>query len=223
MEQAALETLRAAGTNGVPAGKDGLPLQITLTFKEAPKSTVFVITASSADAAFSQNFLNALMSDYLQYKQDVRKRVSGETAASISAQVEALERELQTDQDALANFQRTNNLAILQEQGTIAGGYLEKLQTELSDLQLESQLLKATEEEQKAAAPGDMSAGRDALELIRRPGFRRRVRRQRCAVDSLAASGASQDSAGETEQDLSAQASQNGRSGGGNRPGREAH
>ena len=66
MEQAALETLRAAGTNGVPAGKDGLPLQITLTFKEAPKSTVFVITASSADAAFSQNFLNALMSDYLQ-------------------------------------------------------------------------------------------------------------------------------------------------------------
>ena len=68
-----------------------------------------------------------------------------------------MERELHTDQDALANFQRTNNMAILQEQGTIAGGYLEKLQTELSDLQLESQLLKATEEEQKGAVPGDIA------------------------------------------------------------------
>jgi capsular exopolysaccharide synthesis family protein len=170
MAQAALESLRAAGSNSVPTGKDGLPLQVTLSFKEAPKSTLFLITASSANAAFSQNFLNALMTDYLEYKQEVRKRVSGETAASISAQVEALERELKADQDALAVFQRTNNMAILQEEGTIAGGYLERLQTELSDLQLESQLLKATEEEQKAATPGNLSAGRDAVDLMKNPG-----------------------------------------------------
>ena len=170
MGQAALESLRASGSNGVPIGKDGLPLQVTLSFKEAPKSTVFVITASSADAAFSQNFLNALMTDYLEYKKTVRKLVSGDTAASISAQVEALERELKAAQDALTLFQRTNNLAILQEEGTIAGGYLEKLQTELSDLQLESQLLQASAMEQNATAPGNNSVGRDAVDLMKTAG-----------------------------------------------------
>jgi len=170
MEQAALERLRAADTNGVPHGKDGLPLQITLNFREAPKSTVFIITASSADPAFSQNFLDALMSGYLEYKKTVRKLVSGETAASISAQVEALERELKSAQDELTVFQRTNNLAILQEEGTIAGGYLEKLQTDLSDLQLESQLLKASAAGQKTAPPGNDSSGRDAVDLIKNLG-----------------------------------------------------
>ena len=46
MWQAAIEQLRTSGSNAVPLGKDGLPLRITLNFKEAPKSAVFVITAS---------------------------------------------------------------------------------------------------------------------------------------------------------------------------------
>ncbi len=170
MGQAALERLRASGSNGVPLGKDGLALQATLNFKEAPKSTVFVITASSADPAFSQNYLDALMSGYLEYKKTVRKLVSGETAASISAQVEALERDLKSAQDELTVFQRTNNLAILQEEGTIAGGYLEKLQTDLSDLQLQSQLLKAIAVEQKGDMPAINSSGRDPVDLIKNLG-----------------------------------------------------
>jgi capsular exopolysaccharide synthesis family protein len=170
MGQATTERLRAAGTNSVPLGKDGLPLQVTLSFREAPKSTVFVITASSADPALSQNYLDALMSGYLDYKQEVRKRVSGETAASISRQVEASETEMKTALEELTIFQRTNNLAILQSEGNIAGGYLEKLETDLSDLQLQSQLLKATEVEQKAQVPGNNSLGGDLAELIKEPG-----------------------------------------------------
>jgi len=170
MWQAAMERLRASGTNAVPLGKDGLPLPVTLNFKEAPKSAVFLITASSADAAFSRNFLDALMNEYLEYKKTVRKLVSGETAASISAQVEALERELKSAEDALTMFQQTNNLAILQEQGTMAGGYLEKLQMQLSDLQLESQLLEATAVEQSVAAQGNSSGGRDAVDLMKNLG-----------------------------------------------------
>jgi capsular exopolysaccharide synthesis family protein len=170
MMQATLERLRDKGTNAVPVGKDGLPLKVILGFKEAPKSTVFVITATSADADYSQNFLDALMTGYLEYKKTVRKLVSGETAASISAQVEAREKDLRAAQEELTVFQRTNNLAILQEEGTIAGGYLEKLQTELSDLQLESQLLQATALEQKAATPGFNSSGRDPVDFMKTLG-----------------------------------------------------
>jgi polysaccharide biosynthesis transport protein len=170
MWQAAVERLRATGTNAVPLGKDGLPLEITLKFKEAPKSAVFSITASSADPAFSRNFLDALMYEYLEYKKTVRKLVSGDTAASISAQVDALERDLKSAQDALTTFQRTNNLAILQEEGAVAGGYLTKLQTELSDLQLESQLLQANAVEQNMAAQGIDFVSRDPVELMKNLG-----------------------------------------------------
>jgi polysaccharide biosynthesis transport protein len=144
LRQEAMERLQASNTNSIPLGKDGAPLDILLSFKEAPKSAVFVITASSADPAFSQNFLDALMNEYLDYKKTVRRLVSGETAASISQQVESLERDLKNAQDALTSFQRTNNLAILEEEGTVAGGYLAKLETQLSDLKLESQILDAT-------------------------------------------------------------------------------
>jgi succinoglycan biosynthesis transport protein ExoP len=155
LRQAAMERLQASGTNAIPRGKDGHSLEVMLSFKESPKSAVFLITASSADPAFSQNFLEALMGEFLDYKKTVRKLVSGQTAASISTQVESLERDLKNAQDALTSFQRTNNLAILEEEGTLAGGFLAKLQTELSDLKLESQLLQATPVPQDASASGN--------------------------------------------------------------------
>jgi capsular exopolysaccharide synthesis family protein len=77
---------------------------------------------------------------------------------------------MKTALEELTIFQRTNNLAILQSEGNIAGGYLEKLETDLSDLQLQSQLLKATEVEQKAQVPGNNSLGGDLAELIKEPG-----------------------------------------------------
>src|SRR5665213_1143431 len=67
LRQAAMERLQASGTNAIPRGKDGHPLELMLSFKELPKSAVFVITASSADPAFSQNFLNALMGESVSY------------------------------------------------------------------------------------------------------------------------------------------------------------
>jgi len=46
------------------------------------------------------------MSEYMAYKKDIRKVVSGDTLASISEQVLRLERDLKTDQDTLTAFQR---------------------------------------------------------------------------------------------------------------------
>jgi capsular exopolysaccharide synthesis family protein len=169
MAQTTQETLRS--TNGIPVGKDGLPMRVLLSFKEAPRTTVFVITASSADPSLSQNYLNTLMNGYLHYKADVRKLVSGETAASIEKQVESVETDLKADQDALAQFQRTNNLAILQEEGNVAGAHLEGLQTRLSDLQLKMQLLQATDLDRKTNSPEPEPGMRESIELAGNSGL----------------------------------------------------
>jgi uncharacterized protein involved in exopolysaccharide biosynthesis len=140
---------KATSTNALPTEKDGRPLKVKIQVVQAPKSTVFDVLATSSDPAYTTAYLNALMGQYLEYKKLVRKEVSGGTLASISSQVLRLESELKSEQDALASFQRTNNLAILQEEGTVSGGYLARLKTQLSDLQLEDRLLSASAADQQ--------------------------------------------------------------------------
>ena len=134
---------------------------------QAPKSTVFVVEASSSNPGFTPAYLDALMNEYLEYKKNVRKVISGDTLASISEQVLRLERDLKADQDALTAFERTNNLAILQEEGTIAGGYLAKLKTQLSDYKLDSQLLEATALEQSSMGAEKTNSIGSLLESLR--------------------------------------------------------
>jgi polysaccharide biosynthesis transport protein len=109
-------------SNAIPLDKDGLPIKVEITVKQAPKSTIFVIEADSPNADYSQSYLDALVLEYIEKKKTVRKTVSGDTLASISEQVLSREKELKEDQAALTAFERTNNLAILQEEGTISGG-----------------------------------------------------------------------------------------------------
>jgi len=148
LQQLALARLQSAGTNTIPLDKDGKPLKVKLRLGQAPKSTVFFLEGSSPKGEFSQAFVNALMGEYLDYKKNIRKLVSGDTLASISDQVLRLERDLKNEQETLAAFQKTNTLAILEEEGKVAGGYLARLKTQLSDLELEAKLLEATAMEQ---------------------------------------------------------------------------
>jgi capsular exopolysaccharide synthesis family protein len=166
MRQLTLARLQAAGTNTVPLGKDGKPLEVKLKVTQAPKSSVFVVQASSSNPAYTQAYLDSLMNEYLEYKRNVRKLVSGDTLASISEQVLRLERDLKANQDALTTFERTNNLAVLEQEGTIAGSYLARLKTQLSDYQLESQLLEATALEQDLAGSGKTNSMGSLLESL---------------------------------------------------------
>jgi len=167
LRQLALARLQATATNAVPLDKKGDPLEVKLKVLQAPKSTVFVVEASGANPGFTPAYLDALMNEYLEYKKNVRKVVSGDTLASISEQVLRLERDLKADQDALTTFERTNNLAILQEEGTIAGGYLAKLKTQLSDYKLDSQLLEATALEQASIGAAKTNSIGSLLDSLR--------------------------------------------------------
>jgi capsular exopolysaccharide synthesis family protein len=143
LAEGVLDGLRAASTNAIATDERGNPLKVTISVLEHPKSSIFLVSASSANAAYSQAYLNKLLDVYLAYKKEVRKTVAQDTFISVSDQVRRMETDLKVAQDALTSFERTNNMAILQEEGTVSGAYLAKLQTELSDLQLESHLYKA--------------------------------------------------------------------------------
>jgi len=171
MRQLALTRLQSSRTNTIPLGDDNKPMNVKLQVAQTPKSTVFAIQAACSNPEFAQAFLNALTVEYVEYKKNIRKLVSGDTLASISDQVLRLEKDLKADQDALIAFQRTNNLTILQQEGTIAGGYLARLKTQLSDLKLESQVMRASVLEQTWDASGKTNESVLLADLLRNPNM----------------------------------------------------
>ncbi len=144
LSDAALARLSASSNAApIPRDADGKALPVKVRISQAGKSAIFVLEAKGSHPGYLEDYLNALMDVYQEFKRNQRRLVSGDTLASITEQVQRAERDLQDQQDILTAFQQTNNLAILQEEGTIAGGYLARLQTQQSELELERRLLAA--------------------------------------------------------------------------------
>ena len=145
LRELALARLRASTTKVVvPKGSDGEPLPVLIRVAGSAKSSVYLLEATGSQAPYTQAYLDALMQVYLDYRKNSRKEVSGVTLASITEQVQRTEADLKRAQEDLSSFQTNKSLAVLQQEVTIAGGYLVTLKTKLSDLQLEDRLLKAS-------------------------------------------------------------------------------
>jgi capsular exopolysaccharide synthesis family protein len=145
----------------IPRGKNGRPLPVTVRIAATPKSTIYTLEASSYQAAFTRAYLDALMDVYLDYKRNVRKEVSGLTLASINEEVQTAEGKLKVEQDKQMQFERTNNIASLQQEGAVEGAHLATLKTRLSDYQRDQRLLESTISDQ--AAEGENNHNRDAI------------------------------------------------------------
>ncbi len=140
-----LKRMQVVGTNEIILDQNGEPIPVDIQVFSTPKSSVYTIEASSANPSFTPAYLNSIMQQYLEYRKNIRREVSGDTLASISEQVQRLEQDMKQGQAALNEYERSNNFAVLQEESTIEASYLAKLKTELSDYQLQMKLLAARE------------------------------------------------------------------------------
>jgi polysaccharide biosynthesis transport protein len=152
-----LTQMRASDSNNIIYDQNGDPLTVTIEVDSTPKSSVYLIQASSANPAYTPHYLNALMEQYIEFRKNIRSRVSSDTLASISEQVQRLERDMKTAQAALNEYERSNNLTVLQEESVQEAAYLAKLKTELSDYQLQYKLLAAKELEETSGDAGKSS------------------------------------------------------------------
>ncbi len=150
----AMQRLLNSGTNAFPKDNEGRSIQAQVFVAQVPKSEILELEAASVDATFSQVYLNALLDEYLDFKKNIRKSVSEYTVESLSEHVSSLERELHHQQDELIAYERTNKFAILQSEGSSADAYLAKLNTEMSDSQLELSLLPDNEARQQTNGNG---------------------------------------------------------------------
>ena len=107
-----------------------------------PKTTIFTLQAEGADPGYTQLFLQACMDEYSNLKKEMRTQTSDLTVAGLADQLLRLEKELRQADKELGEFQGTNSVVLLQEQGNSAGSYLAALNQRLSGLREESELLQ---------------------------------------------------------------------------------
>jgi succinoglycan biosynthesis transport protein ExoP len=146
LQRAAAEQLGAAAMQTL---KEPIDIEVI-----RPMATSLLqLRATGSDPALTQRFLQALVQEYLAYKKETRKITSEDMVVSLTEQLALREKELQAEQDKWAEFQKTNNVAVMEEEGKSAGLYLAELNLQLAKFRLEQALLRQSLETAIAAAP----------------------------------------------------------------------
>ncbi len=173
LSQLVIQRLLASGPNAIPKDQDGRMVPVRVSISQVPKCSRLAWEAESTDGGFARAYLNTLLHEYLDFKKNLRKSLSDNTLESMQNQAQGLEAQLNDEQGKLTAFERTNNLAILQEEGNVSGTHLATLETQLSDAQLEYKLLQENEgRPQKAVTNGvDTNATPPAAVLASAAGF----------------------------------------------------
>jgi capsular exopolysaccharide synthesis family protein len=145
------------------------PVPVKLAVSVIPKTTIFVLRATGEEPNFTQAYLHACMEEYIQLKKEMRSQTSETTLASITEELGRLERELRKGEEESVNFQASNSVVFLQEQGNSAGSYLTALNRQLADQRTELQLLNLLTLEQnlerkQIGAVGNAESATRALE-----------------------------------------------------------
>ncbi len=141
------------------------PIPVELQVGQQPKADIWDLRATGSEPLYVQAFLDSVMDEYLDYKRDIRQQISDASLVSVAEQLASREKDLKAVMDILQEFQRTNNLAIIQEQNSGAAGRLTRLNNDLSDLKMKLQLLELISPEQlleQAQKPGADSTLPDA-------------------------------------------------------------
>lgn len=158
MRERAIRRLRTQDPNfTIPVDEHGRPTSARVRVIQARSAAVFSMECVSRDPGYAQSFLNALMDEFLAYKQEVRATTAGDILASVSDQVYKQERNLKVEQEKLNQFQREHNLALIEEQVKGGAGQLAQLHAQLSMLKLDLSLLDAATLESRDGVPATNS------------------------------------------------------------------
>ena len=108
----------------------------------SPRTSIFVLQAIGADPRVTRDFLQAAMEEYIHLKREMRKQASDTTVADLTEEVLSLERDLRRSEEEVAQFQSTNSMVWLEEQGNTVGNHLAGLNQRLETLKSEYDLLQ---------------------------------------------------------------------------------
>ncbi len=142
---------------------DFKPEEVTFEVTQDPKTSAFDLDVTSQTGPYARAYLEACMEEYLDTRRKMRLERSDDTTVAISDEMARLNKEMESNDAAILQFQKDNDVGFLQEEGNSAAKYLTQLDQQLSDLQTEYNLgqlldldqnLDRQQSQQGSAAPG---------------------------------------------------------------------
>jgi len=117
------------------------PKPVLLNVSILPKTTIFILRATSENPDYAKAYLQACMEEYISLKKQMVARTSDTTIAGLTEQLLRLEPEMQKCDTEMQTFLSTNDIALM-EQVSGLGGYLTFIYQQLATAQSESDLLQ---------------------------------------------------------------------------------
>ncbi len=131
---------------------------VFLTAAPVPQTTIFLLTATGDEPLYPQRFLDAVMTEYINTRHEMRAEKSESTETALTTEIEQEQTELDKAEQKLRDFQKNKNLGFLSKEQNSAAEYLAKLSTQLADLKKEAALLELFDTDQDAARKLDHQA-----------------------------------------------------------------
>jgi capsular exopolysaccharide synthesis family protein len=96
------------------------------------RTSLFDLKVTSTDPDYAKLLLDAVMDTYLSSKRELKKQATGEAVSAIIEEMSHLDSEINADQQAVLDFEKTNNVVFIEQQSGSAANYLVSLNDELA-------------------------------------------------------------------------------------------
>jgi capsular exopolysaccharide synthesis family protein len=146
------------------------PVDAKLVVGQQPNASIFGLSVTSDEPAYSQAYLDATMQAYMDIKREMRSDTSESTLSALTAELANLEKTLKTEDDAILAFKKDNNIGYLQDEGNAAGTYLAGLERKLASLKTEYDLLNRLSVDQNIDRREQISLPDDAADADQTAG-----------------------------------------------------
>ncbi len=130
------EAMEKAGIVVKPGEKSPVKLDVV-----QPLKTSILQLQANGPPEKVQAYLQALVEGYRAYKKEIRDVTTADVVLSLTEELAKRETLLREEQEKWAAFQKTNNVAVLEEDAKSAGTYLNELTLRLAKLKLDQRLL----------------------------------------------------------------------------------
>lgn len=118
------------------------PSGVSIRASQIPETAVIQINAQGDSREYTQAYLNALIEEFMNIRQQMKGETSERALLAIAERLDALEDQIQRQENAVVEFRKDNNLIFIQEQGDSAGSNLARLKNRRAEIRTQIRLLE---------------------------------------------------------------------------------
>ncbi|WP_309398698.1 polysaccharide biosynthesis tyrosine autokinase [Cerasicoccus maritimus] len=116
-------------------------IPVYVAINQAENASAFDLTAVGSEPEYVRRYLDALMYEFLAYKEERRNQTTEKVFLTVMQKVLEKQQEIEALEEQKLEFQRTNNIVFITEQGNNAGTYLADLNNRRAELRTEIRIL----------------------------------------------------------------------------------